>query len=845
MAKLTGAYGSIVRGVSEQVPQDRLEGQHWEQVNMISDPIRGLCRRRGSEFVAQKLVLTSEPSADIRDDLAQYKEYTFHYKGEEHSLLYRGHARIGWSLGDNELVMYNKAQKTFLSARPTDAARSILDGGISSVCVVGQYLLMASRTQTPTYTSTDKVAATASYHTVWVKAGEYSRTYSITATHNNTTKTSTYTTMKSYYDGTLDTSGIPVLDGNNNVRNTYQKEVNDAVNAYNGKVNQWLADATASRQPQNIASKLVDALNQDWQWAFPVTRDGAHIQLQGPSSCTCDDGGDSTALICTSNAVTALSRLTRRHWVGKTVKVSITDSDPYYVRADPAVDGQTGWQEVIWREGAGRENTPTFICLMGIIRNGTFWVGKDPADLQAWLDTNVHDGTAVPTYIPSASGDDNTCPVPAIFTKPIDYITVFQQRLLMVAGATVVTSRTEDYFNLFRKSALQLVADDPVEMSSAGNEDDHIRAALMLDRNLVMFGDLQQYFLNGRDVLTYSNAALAPMSAYEGSASAVPASLGGQLFFTQYRGGRTQLMQMQTGNFSDTFDTYSVSQQLSTYISGEPVQIITASNPQNVIIRTESNRNGFYVYAFMDAPGQQTRYWDSWSRWEWQEALGQVIGLSTYDNSILVFTLREGRDGWSVVCDSLSRDSDHDSMPILDSRRPYPMDISYVPERYRGEYFAAIKGGHKQQYRGIEALNAAELVDGAAVTAADVSVGVPPPTYYEPTAPYRRDSNNVAILDGRMTLTSMLLSTKDSGAFSIDMWQEGFPDELSRILDLTNWRISDSRVLLGAVPVKDGQHRVFIGREIREHRLRVTAKRWYPLTITTVEWQAQVFSNRR
>lgn len=845
MAKLTGAYSSIVRGVSEQVPQDRLEGQHWEQVNMISDPIRGLCRRRGSEYVAQKLVLTSEPSQDIRDDLARYKEYSFHYQGEEYSLLYRGHARKGWSLGDNELILYNKVQKSFLSARPTEAARSVLDGGISSVCLVGQYLLLASRTQTPTYTDKDRVAETAAFHTVWIKSGEYSRTYSITATYNNETKTSSYTTMKSYYDGVLDTSDIKVLDGNNNVRSEYQKEVNDRVNDYNGKVNQHLAAATADRQPQNIAQKLADAVNRDWQWAWEITRVGSHLQCRYPSSITVDDGGDGSAMLSTSNTVTSLSHLTRRHWVGKTVKVSITDADPYYVRADPAVDGQTGWQEVIWREGAGREHTPTFLCLMGVIRNGTVWVGKDPADLQKLLDDNVHDGTAVPTYQPSEAGDNNTCPVPAIFNKPIDFITIFQQRLLMVAGATVVTSRTEDYFNLFRKSALKYDADDPVEMNPAGNEDDHIRAALMLDRNLIMFGDLQQYFLNGREVLTYNNAALAPMSAFEGSASAIPASLGSQLFFTQYRGGRTQLMQMQTGSFSDTFDTYSVSQQLSTYIKGEPVQIITASNPQNVVIRTENNRNGFYVYAFMDAPGQQTRYWDSWCRWEWNACLGQVIGISSYDSDLLVFTLRQTQDGYSVVADRMSRDSDPDNNPVLDSRRPYPADLGGIPDTCRKNYYAVVRGSHVRQYTGIEADKASELAALPDVAPTDISIGVLQDAYYEPTAPYRRDQNNVAILDGRMTLTSMLFSVKDSGAFGVDMWQEGFSDTVTRILDLTNWRISDSRVKLGAVPVRDGQHRVFIGREIREHRLRVVAKRWYPLTLTTIEWSAQVFSNRR
>ena len=37
MAKISGSYQSLSRGVSQQVPEARLDGQHPEQVNMISD----------------------------------------------------------------------------------------------------------------------------------------------------------------------------------------------------------------------------------------------------------------------------------------------------------------------------------------------------------------------------------------------------------------------------------------------------------------------------------------------------------------------------------------------------------------------------------------------------------------------------------------------------------------------------------------------------------------------------------------------------------------------------------------------------------------------------------------
>ena len=48
MSKVSGTYPSLSRGVNQQPFEARLDGQHGEQVNMWSDPVHGLSRRRGT-----------------------------------------------------------------------------------------------------------------------------------------------------------------------------------------------------------------------------------------------------------------------------------------------------------------------------------------------------------------------------------------------------------------------------------------------------------------------------------------------------------------------------------------------------------------------------------------------------------------------------------------------------------------------------------------------------------------------------------------------------------------------------------------------------------------------------
>ena len=52
--KVESSYDSLLRGVSQQVPQERAIGQHTEQVNMLSDPVNGLARRHGSVNLAEQ-----------------------------------------------------------------------------------------------------------------------------------------------------------------------------------------------------------------------------------------------------------------------------------------------------------------------------------------------------------------------------------------------------------------------------------------------------------------------------------------------------------------------------------------------------------------------------------------------------------------------------------------------------------------------------------------------------------------------------------------------------------------------------------------------------------------------
>jgi len=302
MGKVSGSYASVTRGVSEQVLADRLPGQSTEMVNMVDNPAKGKSRRHGSVTLDEKIIPgLGAMTTTQRKYSRHYREYSFFVGGTEYSIVYMADGRSNTDTLPFCFVL-NKATGKFLNVSHGDAGSLApwLFGGISAITTVGKFVILASKSLGPGYAEDDQYGTTKEYAVAEVKAGAYSRTYTLKVERADTGEviTSTYTTMASSYPELLDTSDI-VLEDNPN----YQKQVNDRVNEYNSKVNKWIGDAAASIAPQNIAQELIDSLAT--QGFTDAERVGGTIVLTNTASVSANDGGDGSSrrrlLVATSS----------------------------------------------------------------------------------------------------------------------------------------------------------------------------------------------------------------------------------------------------------------------------------------------------------------------------------------------------------------------------------------------------------------------------------------------------------------------------------------------------------------------------------------------------------------
>lgn len=858
MGKVTGSYASITRGVSEQVPQDRHPGQHYEQVNMVSDPVNGLARRHGSVTMDEKNLGLAALTADQQAYARNYREYSFFINGTEYSLIYMSKERASSDTLPFCFVL-NKTTGKFLNVQYGNLASGLSDwvfGGVSAVTTVGQYLVLASNRIGPGYSVNDLYAATAQRAVAEVRGGAFSRTFKlkITRADNGAVVTASYTTMAQSYPNLLDTSDIPLTNPDGSTNKDYQKQVNDRVNAYNSAVNKWIGDAAKSVQPETIAANLAAQLAA--AGFVSMYASGGTVVLAGVNAVSADDSGDGTLFRACFNTVDDVSKLSALHFPGKVVKVQPKGAaDPYYMRAVPDNPALVDYQTVTWTEGAAQVITPGQVFAIAAVSSDgtTLYIANNATEL------NTMAGTTAPGYSPSVCGDkDETGSIPYFFGKRVTLLTVFMDRLVIVANGVVFMSRVGDYFNFFRKSMLTVKDDDPIEEYALGAEDDIISKCVTYDKDLFLFGQRKQYTISGRSVLTPSTASISTAATEPDSMYAQPVVVGNLLYYGKYEDARNQqgpspyagsVNQFQLGLFQDTPETFCVSQQLSRYIKGRPIEFAVLSAPSCLVVRADGYDNGMYVYRFIDQPGTQSRVFDSWSRWLWSTNVGRIIGVTTYQASIFVYLLRfDGVHTW-VACEQFVVDSDLAVNPYFDAQR-VATEFNTNSGFINRDNISVVQDG---------AIALANTVDRAWLgqstsgfdsfwsTLSDTEktaawVGIEFDAYVDPTPPFVRDQNDKAIVNGRLVVGRYTVSVNNTGGLDAYITTTTGTQNVYRF---NGRRVGISNNKVGMQPITTTALQVPAGRANNEHTMRFAARSWLPMTLTAIEWVGQLFLNSR
>ena len=602
----------------------------------------------------------------------------------------------------------------------------------------------------------------------------------------------------------------------------------------------------------------------------------------------------------------SLDALPNSHVNGKIMRVAPRRGDgAFYVRAE-LTEGwaiqnpnDTSIGAVRWVECPRTAQTPIAPPLLALtVNDSTGAVGMARASTTgaSYLAALLGDSTvnALPAFNGRQVGDEDNSPPPKFFNRQITWMGTFQDRLCVAAGNTVDMSEAGNYFNFFRTQTLTVPDSDPVSIYALGSEADTIRHSVIFDRSLLLFGDNQQYSIDGRNPVTPSASTVIQSSAIEDATDCPPVVGGALVFFGKRREGSTEVFQMAVGDVADTSNFTGLGLQLADYLPGKPAQLLHVASPSTLFVRCSEAPNSVFVFRFIDQGGK--RLMDSWSRFDYHPAFGNIYGMFYHEDALY---LRVARDAWvdvdgglwpmaaavkgQYVLERQSLLQQVPGLPYLDSMRSATVQYAAA----NAKQFAPLG------YPFIAAAFSRDKVVGATVPRPPQSphwlhgatpmpktlaewnttfhdlpnrdpdycvVGILFDSYVDLTSPVRRDPNEQPIMQGRLTVNKLDVYYKDAGGFSasvtsrfgitkqynnFDWASTPTPYGTVTALRFNGRLLGQAANMVGIIPITTGNTPVFVGRETKDYVCRISSRAWMPLSITRVTWTGQWFMNHR
>lgn len=618
----------------------------------------------------------------------------------------------------------------------------------------------------------------------------------------------------------------------------YTKAVNDLTNAFNTAVTNWIGTAAEAITPAAIAEQLRLAAAAAGLTGGTVR--ASTLYFSNVKQLVVSDSGDNSLIRGVANEVTAIDQVTTIHKVGKIIKVRARNSsEAFYLVAkaqDPAI--VSGYTEVTWVEGAGVVSNITTALIYGVASGGSFYVASSSTLLNAIL-PGTH-----PPYIASTAGDLDSSPLPFFVGKTITYLGVFQDRLLLGAGAVVRCSKIGEYLTFFRSSILTAPADDPLEMLSQGSDDDVLRYSVIYDRDLVIFADKRQYVISGRVALTPTSANMQIMSSHSNAARVPPLAVGGVIFYSQLGETSSSVHQIQPGNVAESPESFIQSSQVDTYLGGAVIELTNNAKPTHLFMRATGLRSSIYCFTYLDKEGEG-RVQDAWHRFDYGAALGTIIGMSPTPDGLLIYSLRVaktagGLDKVYLVSDLQPLTTGLATYPYLDSIRPLAQvtaGTGSVHATTLGSWSVAFDSTSQWRFVGSDLADYVDLL-AEFPAATGPQVGHQQDASFTPTNPFTRDRNDNVVTSGELTVTKKIVTLTNSSGFWTDTTSRGATESQEY-----NARITGSPDdLVGRETVTDITQSIPIGIETRDYTLTLRGRTWLPFTITSMEWVGQWFN---
>lgn len=567
---------SLVQGVSNQPDAQRDPSQGEIQINGVSSIAEGLRKRDNSRVIAK---VSDVPFGDVfvhsilRDESEKYLAVI---------------AKTGIKVFDLAGTAYpvNAPGGYGYLASVTDARQQI-----RAVSIADYTFVLNTKTATAMDPALSPPVARPSVHEamIWVKAASYGQKYTVNVNGKQVDVTTAVAAVI--------TSGTTVTENR-------------------------ISTAEIAEQIKAGLTPLT---------GVTITRAGSVLWLQSaaPITVAANDAranADITAILRKVQAFTELPTIAPAGYLIEVIGDPGNNFDGYAVRFTPKSGsfGEGTWSEVVAPGVEYKLSASTMPHILVRLPDGTFHFGP--------VDGSTQKGVTLPKWGERTAGDYNTAPDPSFVGYPINDITVFKNRLVVLADENIILSRTREFFDFFPETVTTTLDTDPIDLTASNNRVSVLRYAVPSQDELILFSSQYQFRFNASEaVLTPATAQITVLTQYEMDPLMRPQQALGGIIFCQTNGEWSQLREFSIRGSGTAL--VADSQDLTGYVSSYiPRQLykLTVNETSNCAFLVSGqpgfeNRIYVYKYFFRNTGNGTERAQSSWSYWQFQGKVLQIV----------------------------------------------------------------------------------------------------------------------------------------------------------------------------------------------------------------------------
>ena len=225
----------------------------------------------------------------------------------------------------------------------------------------------------------------------------------------------------------------------------------------------------------------------------------------------------------------------------------------------------------------------------------------------------VGQGFSAPQWDDALVGDDVTNPEPSFIGKTISKLMFFRNRFSILSDEYIVMSRPGDFTNFFAKSAIQLIASDPIDISASSEYPAVLYDGIQTNTGLILFTKNQQFMLTtDSDVFSPTTAKINALSTYNFNSATNPISLGTTIGFLDNAGKFSRFFEMAQLQREGEPEIIEQSAVVSDLFEKD-LKLISNSRENNVIFFSEEGTSTLYGYKYFD--NIRERKLAAWFKW--------------------------------------------------------------------------------------------------------------------------------------------------------------------------------------------------------------------------------------